>query len=261
MNQQKQIQKQDTEQYLSEVTDGFYLLDHHARMIWQKNKSLIVKSMKFENVEGKQFYLIGNNLAYSVIKINSVHPISLDMFRNLEEKHRISDKEAKNLFGSKKMLFAYEFEVIHNFDIPKMVAIPKDTTDFIAQVQFLSEPEIVLESEKLLDIVLLKDFICIDKEFNFFFNAKKDYNIIQKLSEKKLMQSFGKEKIISFTDSLDNEKQLFEAYDLVLVKKEPKSFSKNLLTITPMVFFEQPKPKKVFHDIDSVLKFVFEGGF
>ena len=69
----------------------------------------------------------------------------------------------------------------------------------------------------------------------------------------------GKEKTILFSTIGSGSKNLFEAYDLVLLKKESKPFVKNFLKAEPMKLFEQPKPLALFKDIGSVLNFVFEG--
>lgn len=136
--------RREVSEYLTESTEGMYLAGNHARMIWQGNKSLIVKSVNFKQALGKVFYVIGANDCYGAIKIKSINEITLSKFRELEGKHRITQKECKEWFAGKKVLYAYEFDMVQKFDLPKRVSVPQEIKTFMKEVKFLSDYDLVL---------------------------------------------------------------------------------------------------------------------
>jgi DNA adenine methylase len=130
-------------EYLSETNKGIYLISQQAKMIWQGNKELIIKGLNYKNANGQAFYLIGGNDCYGVIKIKAIKEINLADFKNLESKHRITDLERKKLFPNKKVLFAYEFDFIKKFEEPRRVAVPTGTDNFMEDIKFLDETELI----------------------------------------------------------------------------------------------------------------------
>ena len=78
-------QKNKKESYLMESSDGLYLAENHAKMIWQGNKNLIVKSLNFKGLVEKVLYLIGGNESYGIIKITSIVPINIKGLKILKQ--------------------------------------------------------------------------------------------------------------------------------------------------------------------------------
>jgi len=123
--------------------EGIYLTDEHAKMIWNGNKSLIVKAKYYPDAVDKEYYLIGSNRSYGIIRINKVYKIGLDDFNKLRLQHRISESDRKKFFGNKKSLYAYEFSVVQRFVLPKTVRVPMGTEVFIRDVHFLFEHDLI----------------------------------------------------------------------------------------------------------------------
>jgi site-specific DNA-adenine methylase len=138
----KQNKPASRTEYLSEVNEGIYLIGDHAKMIWQGNKTVIMQSRIFENTKGKDLYLIGNNLCYGIIKINSITPVSIEEFRTLSSEHKITEKEREEWWSGKKQLYAYKFD-FKKFETPKRVAVPQTSETFLKDVKFLSEEELI----------------------------------------------------------------------------------------------------------------------
>lgn len=119
-------------------TEGLYLVAPHGKMIWQGNKTIIVKSKEFRGSLGKSYYLIEGNRCYGIIKIKSIHSINLEKFKELFLKHRITDEERYKWWMNKQILFAYEFELIKKFKEPRYIEKPKGIQIFIKNVKFLN---------------------------------------------------------------------------------------------------------------------------
>ncbi len=145
--------------------DGFHLAENQAKMIWQGNKTLIVKEQKFKNVKNKLFYFIGGNLAFGVIRIVDTKQIDLKDFEGLKDRHRVSDTERKLWWPGKQKFFAYEFKVVANFEEPRLVEVPGDDPSFIKDVKFLSD---LVEREKHLI-----------RNFNYYNPSKTDLPLLK----------------------------------------------------------------------------------
>jgi len=124
---------------LYQDSEAIYLVEPHAKMIWQGNKKLIVKAKKFEGKIGKLLYLVGGNNCYGAIKIKKIKPISLQLFNKLRPLHRITEEERAKWWPDKKVLFAYEFDVVKRFEQPKLVKVPVGAQTFISNLEFLTE--------------------------------------------------------------------------------------------------------------------------
>jgi phosphoribosyl 1,2-cyclic phosphodiesterase len=127
------------ENYLQQEMPGMYLIEPHARMIWQGSKTLIIKGKNFRNSAGKLYYLIGGNNVYGIIKINLISPIGLKQFKELEPKHKITNEERSEWWNGKQELYAYNFTFTKRFDEPKTTAIPQGVQTFIRNVKFLND--------------------------------------------------------------------------------------------------------------------------
>jgi len=123
---------------LEETREGIYLVHPHGEMIWKGEKTLIIKKKRF-NWEGKLKYLVSGDKCYGIIKIEKIYPISLSEFRNLANRHRISEIERVRWWPNAQELFAYEFKIVKKFKKPKSVKLPKGIQTSIKKVEFLSE--------------------------------------------------------------------------------------------------------------------------
>jgi len=132
--------KKSSNEKLKESCAGFYQAENHAKMIWQGNQDLIVLGVDFRDSIGKSFYLVSGNNCYGVVKIKSNKQISMDEFKALTERHRVTEDERKAWWRGKKILYAYDFDFT-KFEDFKRVAIPDKVQTFVDRIEFLKEDD------------------------------------------------------------------------------------------------------------------------
>lgn len=120
---------------------GLYLVEPHARLIWEGKKRLIVKSKAFENFLGKEVFFLDKNYCYGVLKITGIQKISLEDFKKLAKEHLISEEEREDWWKDKNVLYAYYFDIVEKFAEPKKVLVPKGAQTFIKNFLFEEELE------------------------------------------------------------------------------------------------------------------------
>ncbi len=113
---------------LEETKSGLSLKDSLARQVWLGEATLIVNPLRFENVEGRAFYLLSDSLCYGVLKVNKVNQITLEDFIKLEQQHKMNVQDC----SGKQVLFSYEFELQQKFEQPKKIS-PIDSARFIVE--------------------------------------------------------------------------------------------------------------------------------
>jgi len=111
--------------------DGLYLTYPHGELFWTKEKTLLVKTRKFDL--SKPHYLIDDGLCYGIISFKEPKRITKEQFftEDLKKKHHILDTEAWQWWRMSRdnavepELWAYEVEKFEPFEIPERVKIPK----------------------------------------------------------------------------------------------------------------------------------------
>lgn len=126
---------------LIQSREGIYLTEPQARMIWLGSKSMIVQPKLFKAVVGKPFYLVGGNNCYGIIKITDARLVALKEFKQLENKHKITEEVRNTLWAGKKKLFAYDFAFIKKYEEPRLVAASKRPMFVLKSVEFIKLPE------------------------------------------------------------------------------------------------------------------------
>jgi len=124
---------------LSLKFQGIYLVKPHAEMIWSGDKKLIVKSKNYKNMIDKPLYYLDNEFVYGILKLKKPKLIDLNQFKQLSEKHKITESERKKWWGDKQKLYAYEFDILDNFPNPKPTKVEPGTQIFVSDVKFLAE--------------------------------------------------------------------------------------------------------------------------
>ena len=138
---------------LTEFKEGIYISEPLGRLIAEGEKTLIVKKKKF-SWENKLKYLVSGDKCYGIIQIKKIYPIDIDKFRELEDRHKVSEIERSRWFPNIQMLFAYDFEIVEKYKEPKKIELPKDVKTDIKNVKFLSkityeeESKIINENKK-----------------------------------------------------------------------------------------------------------------
>jgi len=112
---------------------ALYLVSPHAKKIFTREKTLIVKTKRFTKHIGEPLYVIEDSLAYGIIKLKEPREISPEEFKKLRNRHLITNEEVKKWgWNEKGPFYAYEFEILKEFDPPKIVKVPKGVQVFVS---------------------------------------------------------------------------------------------------------------------------------
>ena len=112
----------------SQQSNALYLVEPHARWIWEGKKALIVKAKDYSNLLGREFFLCGDKV-YGKIVLREAFKMDLRIFDRLRGLHLISEKERKAWWPDKKVLYGYNFR-FKRFDKPKSYPRPKGVQVF-----------------------------------------------------------------------------------------------------------------------------------
>jgi len=112
------------------VNIALYLVHPHGKLIWQGEKTLIVKTVKFQENINVPVLLVspddgGSAKIWAIIKLETPQPISWKEFEALRERHRISDEEVHDWNWEGKDFYAYDFIVLHRLDRPIDIEVPR----------------------------------------------------------------------------------------------------------------------------------------
>lgn len=118
---------------------GLYLVEPHAKWVFEKKKSLILKKKNYDSYIGKDLVLCGEK-AYGLIKLKSSKLIDKSKFRSLRSKHLVTDSEVRKWWGT------YDLRVyLFNFrPFKKLVSYhrPRGVQTIIKVVKFKEKPEL-----------------------------------------------------------------------------------------------------------------------
>ena len=167
---------------------GIYLPKPHAELIWSGEKKLIIKAKNYKNMINKPLYFMDKDYSYGILRLKKPKLISLKEFRQLADKHMITEEERKKWWGDNTKLYAYEFDILDKFEDPKPVEIPAGVQTFVSETKFLS-----------------------DKLESFWIFGKKIYNDkLNQISEQELIEN-----IQNYDPSKINNKQLADDWRIV----------------------------------------------
>jgi len=130
------------------VVPALYLVPPHGEMIAKRTKTLIVKSIKFEENIGIPVYVFSDKYCWAKIVLAEPFEIDLNDFARLRNRHRITDSERKNWWPGKRRLWAYNFQFIEAYDPPIRVDFKPGPQVWIREWEWIDEPpkEILMES-------------------------------------------------------------------------------------------------------------------
>ena len=127
---------------------GLILVKPHGKLIWEGKKTAIVKSVEFKEHIGEPMYLIEDNVCYGIITLHEPVPIDKKEFKQLYDRHRVSEEERQEWARREKSwakfpLFLYDFD-FEPFEEPRPIRLKvKGPQVFVKaeHIQFLSEGE------------------------------------------------------------------------------------------------------------------------
>jgi len=127
----------DISETLKENRSGINLSSYHSRLIYEGHKTLIINSKLNKSIIGKLQYLLGERLAYGIIKLGNPEKITIQEFSDDFDKHHVTDDERQNWWPNKEILFCYPFEVIEIFETPKRIKLENEFDVFIDDFDFV----------------------------------------------------------------------------------------------------------------------------
>ncbi len=108
---------------------AMYMANTHGKMIYDGEKTLVIKSIKLIRHIGEELFLC-SDMMYGTIVLSEGSPITKEEFKSLRNRHKITDKEAKLWWGSIDNLYKYEFK-FYGFARPIKYRAPKGFQTFI----------------------------------------------------------------------------------------------------------------------------------
>jgi 2'-5' RNA ligase len=142
---------------------GIYLTPPHGKLIAEKKKRLIIKSVKFSRYTGTPIIVVSGKKAYGEIILKPPIEINLEEFNALRKEHRITERERNRWWKGKDRLYAYEFDIQKIYDKPLSVDVLPGTQTFIREVKLEKRisPEFHAALEKINDLVIIPDFVSV----------------------------------------------------------------------------------------------------
>jgi hypothetical protein len=149
---------------------GIILVEPHGEQLIEGEKTLVVKSKKF-NILDKVFLVIQGNTAMGAVEFGSVKEIDLEEFNKLRGQHKITEEERKKWWPDKEKFWAYKPSIVIKFKKPRKIHRPKGTQTFIKSVKLVGEDdnrdlaEIIRSGERFGPNITLEDVLPHFKDF------------------------------------------------------------------------------------------------
>lgn len=133
------------------VRPGIYLVEPHGRLIAESKKSMIVKSRRFTKYSGVPLYVVQGSAVWALINMQDPRVISLEEFRALGRRHRITEENREKWWPRAKTLYAYEFQLLNTYDPPITIKVSPKVRTFIRRIEIKPGQREVRDLEKKID--------------------------------------------------------------------------------------------------------------
>lgn len=110
---------------------GIYLVEPHGLLIYQGDKTAIVKSVKFTSHVDEALYLISGSFCYGIIRLSEPEEIDEKTFNARFSEHCITQEELESWWPGKWPLYLYEFKWVERYPEPIFCRIPKGIQTFL----------------------------------------------------------------------------------------------------------------------------------
>jgi len=112
-------------------SSGLKLSQRHCELLHQGTKQAVVRARRFD-VEGQ--YVVCSDKAYGVAEFSNPKEITLELFKELQSLHHITDAERAERWPDASALWFYRVKSYEPFDEPKEIVQKADGADFVAGV-------------------------------------------------------------------------------------------------------------------------------
>jgi len=256
-------------QMLMEQKKTIALADTKCGDIRTGLKTLIVMGALCRDYINVTTYLTGYDTCYGVIRLGRPYKIDGDDFEELKEKHRISKEERTKWWGQKEILFAYPFEIVDLFKVPKQVKLNENNeiVDFISdEDESSSEWGNLSIINQFENAMVIKDFICASGEYvdqkegvipeklSISIKMNEPNKLIKQMIESQISSSLSqfKENIEFLWGESNSRTAFIPLYDLKLERILPaKRVTLKEEELKPVVF-EPFKPNNEVNDIEKL---------
>ncbi len=240
---------------LSMKNVGLFLPPNHAQKVFE-DKKLILNSEDYTNKTGKIYYVASGEKSYGLIRLLEPKKVNDVGFIELQKYHLTTEEEKNKWWPKKKILCAYPFEVIKEFDSPRKI-IQKDNSDygFFREIDFDNAEELLIKDIKEYDPenqstdVLKDDFRIANAWYATKMRGEKDFKYTREeiINIAKLIYEELKKRGIKFHPEKMKKysKELFE-----IISGEVIENSEDLDLRDPKLL-EQMKDIKVIKDFIS----------
>lgn len=123
----------------TEKFSGLYIVEPHAKWIFERKKTLVLKKKSYESLVGKDLILCGSK-AYGIIRLNPSKKINKSKFKSLQSKHLVTDSEAIKWWGTYNLI-CYPF-AFYPFKKPVGYHYPTGVQTVIKVVKLKEKPEL-----------------------------------------------------------------------------------------------------------------------
>lgn len=123
------------------ILPGRYLVEPHARLIWEGKKTLIISTVDDSKFLNKPVYFMEDQRVYGILKITKISgPFSADLVRSrLRHRHQITDIEwniwAKKHPAWNEKVFVEEFDIVKKLVKPQYYEPAPGTERWVSAVE------------------------------------------------------------------------------------------------------------------------------
>jgi len=104
---------------LSTTLPAIYLPESHAGKIARKEKTLIVKTRKFEKYLDSPIFFEDESNVHGILKLTSVKgPLSREEIEEMQNRHRITREQIEKWWKGVDEFYVYEFQIVAVFEEP-----------------------------------------------------------------------------------------------------------------------------------------------
>jgi len=142
------------------ILSGLYLLPPHGELIAKREKTLIIKSVKFTENLLVPVYVVskeeddprGQASVWAKIVLSEPEAIDLEQFEKLRDQHRITDEERETWWKGIKKFYAYKFQFLEGYIPPYKCILEPGVQVWIKNVTFIGEKPKELALENTFDV-------------------------------------------------------------------------------------------------------------